>query len=85
VEVAIGIDSHKSTLAAAAVDALGRVLGVREFGKRSVVGSSRRRIPFGAPGPMTQTASGPTACSSISPVAVTRFVDGSILWKLPPP
>jgi transposase len=32
VEVAIGIDSHKSTLAAAAVDALGRVLGVREFG-----------------------------------------------------
>ena len=31
-EVAIGIDSHKGTLAVAAVDALGRVLGVREFG-----------------------------------------------------
>lgn len=31
-DVAIGIDSHKGTLAAAAVDALGRVLGVREFG-----------------------------------------------------
>jgi transposase len=31
VEVAIGIDSHKGTLAAAAVDTLGRVLGVREF------------------------------------------------------
>jgi len=30
-EVAIGIDSHKGTLAAAAVDTLGRVLGVREF------------------------------------------------------
>ncbi len=30
-EVAIGIDTHKGSLAAAAVDALGRVLGVREF------------------------------------------------------
>jgi transposase len=30
-EVAIGIDSHKGSLTAAAVDALGRVLGVREF------------------------------------------------------
>jgi hypothetical protein len=32
VEVAVGIDTHKRSLAAAAVDALGRVLGVREFG-----------------------------------------------------
>jgi transposase len=32
VEVAIGIDTHKGSLAAASVDALGRVLGVREFG-----------------------------------------------------
>jgi hypothetical protein len=31
VEVAIGIDTHKGSLAAASVDALGRVLGVREF------------------------------------------------------
>jgi len=31
VEVAVGIDTHKRTLAAAAVDALGRVLDVREF------------------------------------------------------
>lgn len=31
-EVAIGIDTHKGSLAAASVDALGRVLGVREFG-----------------------------------------------------
>jgi len=31
VEVAIGIDSHKGSLAAASVDVLGRVLGVREF------------------------------------------------------
>jgi transposase len=31
VEVAIGIDTHKGSLAAAAVDVLGRVLGVREF------------------------------------------------------
>jgi transposase len=31
VEVAIGIDTHKGSLAAAAVDPLGRVLGVREF------------------------------------------------------
>lgn len=30
-EVAIGIDTHKRSLAAAAVDSLGRVLGVREF------------------------------------------------------
>lgn len=30
-EVAIGIDSHKGTLAVASVDALGRVLAVREF------------------------------------------------------
>lgn len=30
--VSIGIDSHKSTLAAAAVDELGRVLSVEEFG-----------------------------------------------------
>jgi transposase len=30
-EVAIGIDTHKASLAAAAVDALGRVLGIREF------------------------------------------------------
>ena len=30
-EVAIGIDTHKASLAAAAVDSLGRVLGVREF------------------------------------------------------
>lgn len=30
-EVAIGIDTHKESLAAASVDALGRVLGVREF------------------------------------------------------
>ena len=29
--VAIGIDSHKSSLAAAALDQLGRVVGVREF------------------------------------------------------
>ncbi len=41
-EVAIGIDSHKGSLAAASVDALGRVLGVREFtndptGHRSLV------------------------------------------------
>ncbi len=41
-EVAIGIDTHKGSLAAAAVDALGRVLGVREFtndpkGHRSLV------------------------------------------------
>jgi transposase len=31
VQVAIGIDTHKGSLAAAAVDALGRVLDVREF------------------------------------------------------
>jgi transposase len=31
VQVAIGIDTHKGSLAAAAVDALGRVLGAREF------------------------------------------------------
>jgi hypothetical protein len=31
VEVAIGIDTHKGSLAAAAVDALGRVLAVRDF------------------------------------------------------
>jgi hypothetical protein len=31
VEVAIGIDTHKGSLAAASVDVLGRVLGVREF------------------------------------------------------
>jgi transposase len=31
-EVAIGIDTHKGSLAAAAVDALGRVLDVRSFG-----------------------------------------------------
>jgi transposase len=31
VEVAVGIDTHKGSLAAAAVDALGRVLDVREF------------------------------------------------------
>jgi hypothetical protein len=31
VEVAIGIDTHKASLAAASVDALGRVLGVHEF------------------------------------------------------
>jgi len=31
VEVAIGIDTHKASLAAAAVDTLGRVLDVREF------------------------------------------------------
>jgi transposase len=42
VEVAIGIDTHKGSLAAAAVDPLGRVLGVREFtndpsGHRSLV------------------------------------------------
>ena len=30
-EVAVGIDTHKGSLAAAAVDALGRVLDVREF------------------------------------------------------
>lgn len=30
-EVAVGIDTHKSSLAAAAVDGLGRVLDVREF------------------------------------------------------
>lgn len=30
-EVAIGIDTHKGNLAAAAVDALGRVLDVRSF------------------------------------------------------
>lgn len=30
-EVAIGIDTHQGSLAAAAVDALGRVLGIREF------------------------------------------------------
>ena len=30
-EVAIGIDTHKGSLAAASVDVLGRVLGVREF------------------------------------------------------
>jgi transposase len=30
-EVAIGIDTHKGSLAAASVDTLGRVLGVREF------------------------------------------------------
>ncbi|MCA1708450.1 MAG: transposase, partial [Actinobacteria bacterium] len=29
--VAIGVDSHKSSLAAAALDELGRVVGVREF------------------------------------------------------
>jgi transposase len=34
VEVAIGIDSHKGSLAAAAVDALGRVIDAREFGNR---------------------------------------------------
>jgi len=42
VEVAIGIDTHKGSLAAASVDALGRVLDVREFtndptGHRSLV------------------------------------------------
>jgi transposase len=42
VEVAIGIDTHKGSLAAAAVDPLGRVLDVREFandpkGHRSLV------------------------------------------------
>jgi transposase len=42
VEVAIGIDTHKASLAAASVDALGRVLDVREFtndptGHRSLV------------------------------------------------
>jgi hypothetical protein len=42
VEVAIGIDTHKGSLAAASVDALGRVLAVREFandqrGHRSLV------------------------------------------------
>jgi transposase len=31
-EVAVGIDTHKRSLAAAAVDALGRVLDVQEFG-----------------------------------------------------
>jgi transposase len=31
VEVAIGVDSHKGSLAAAVVDPLGRVLGAREF------------------------------------------------------
>ena len=41
-QVAIGIDTHKGSLAAAAVDPLGRVLGVREFtndptGHRSLV------------------------------------------------
>ena len=41
-EVAIGIDTHKGSLAAASVDALGRVLDVREFtndptGHRSLV------------------------------------------------
>ena len=30
-EVAIGVDSHKASLAAAAVDPLGRVLDAREF------------------------------------------------------
>ena len=29
--VAIGVDSHKSSLAVAALDELGRVVGVREF------------------------------------------------------
>ena len=30
-DVAIGVDSHKSSLAAAALDELGRVIGIREF------------------------------------------------------
>jgi transposase len=34
VEVAIGIDSHKGSLAAAAVDAVGRIVDVREFRNR---------------------------------------------------
>ena len=33
-EVAIGIDSHKGSLAAAAVDAVGRIVDVREFRNR---------------------------------------------------
>lgn len=30
-DVAIGIDTHKGSVTAAAVDALGKVLGIREF------------------------------------------------------
>jgi len=50
VEVAIGIDSHKGTLAAAAVDGLGRVMGVREFandptGHRAILRWVKRQGP----------------------------------------
>ena len=34
-KISIGIDSHKSTLAAAAVDGLGRVLGIEQFANDS--------------------------------------------------
>jgi transposase len=50
VEVAIGIDPAKGSLAVAAVDALGRVLGAREFpndprGHRALLGWVRERDP----------------------------------------
>lgn len=45
--VSIGIDSHKSTLAAAAVDELGRVLSVEEFGNDPVGHASLARWAHG--------------------------------------
>ena len=49
-EVAIGVDSHKSSLAAAAVDPLGRVIGAEEFpnspeGHEALLGWVRRHDP----------------------------------------
>lgn len=49
-EVAIGVDSHKASLAAAAVDPLGRVIGAQEFpnspeGHEALLGWVRRHDP----------------------------------------
>jgi hypothetical protein len=79
----IGVDSHKCSLAAAAVDELGRVIGVREFPNDP---QGHAALLTWAPGQPAPRAIGVEGSGTTARGSVARFpLPESRCWRCPRP